>query len=251
MSLSPGTATKTCEKHGEYEARNIGNPGGETLYSQCPKCMEERQKRYEEEERREAERQRQWRISSYLTQSGIPKRYKDKTLDDLQFTTSHQIKNLRTVKNYLKALVNETSASLILCGKPGTGKTHIGTALVSAAICDAIIESQYISIGQILRKVKSTYNRNSEQTEDQIYYHFGVLPFLVIDEVGVQFGTDSEKMIFFEVINRRYENMLPTVLISNLTVEELTGFIGERVMDRFKEDQGAVLAFDWDSYRGK
>ena len=76
-----------------------------------------------------------------------------------------------------------------------------------------------------------------------------LVEFLVIDEVGVQFGTETEKFIFYEVINRRYENVLPTVLISNLTSDELKTFIGDRAFDRFREDGGAILAFDWESYR--
>jgi DNA replication protein DnaC len=72
----------------------------------------------------------------------------------------------------------------------------------------------------------------------------------VLDEVGVQYGTDAEKQIAFEIINTRYENLRPTIIISNLNAAELTTFIGERVMDRLKENGGRLLVFDWPSHRG-
>ena len=39
---------------------------------------------------------------------------------------------------------------------------------------------------------------------------------LILDEVGVQFGSETEKMILFEIINGRYEQLKPTIVISNL-----------------------------------
>lgn len=60
-----------------------------------------------------------------------------------------------------------------------------------------------------------------------------------------------KKMILFEIINTRYEKMRPTILISNLTREELVTFIGERVLDRMSDGGGCTLAFTWESYRSK
>ncbi|MNY40698.1 DNA replication protein DnaC [compost metagenome] len=66
----------------------------------------------------------------------------------------------------------------------------------------------------------------------------------------MQNGTDSERLIVSEIINTRYEQMKPTVLISNFTVKQLEDFMGYRAMDRILES-AAVLAFDWESQRGR
>ena len=73
---------------------------------------------------------------------------------------------------------------------------------------------------------------------------------LILDEVGVQLGTEHEMRILFEVVNERYADCLPTILISNLDEAELLKFTGARLMDRVR-DGGAVVAFDWESHRGK
>lgn len=182
-----------------------------------------------------------------LDESGIPARFKDKKLTDLKYITEKQRKTLKAVSGYLKVILDGSSASLILCGKPGTGKTHIGCAIITEMI-ENNHRSVIISTGNLMRKVKATY-QNNDKTEDEIYEFYGRLPLLVLDEVGVQFGSETEKLIFYEVINMRYNNMLPTILISNLTAEELSGYVGERAFDRFKEDGGAILVFDWESYR--
>ena len=71
---------------------------------------------------------------------------------------------------------------------------------------------------------------------------------LILDEVGVQFGSETEKMILFEIINGRYEQLKPTIVISNLA-DALTDYLGERVVDRLREGGGRMLIFDWPSYR--
>ncbi|HBH7937850.1 TPA: ATP-binding protein, partial [Escherichia coli] len=49
----------------------------------------------------------------------------------------------------------------------------------------------------------------------------------------------------------RYERMKPTILISNQSKDELSAFIGERVIDRMNDGGGCTLAFTWDSYRSR
>ncbi|HFH6599619.1 TPA: ATP-binding protein, partial [Klebsiella pneumoniae] len=51
------------------------------------------------------------------------------------------------------------------------------------------------------------------------------------------------------IINTRYERLKPTILISNLPKDELTKFIGERVIDRMNDGGGCTISFTWDSYR--
>jgi DNA replication protein DnaC len=65
----------------------------------------------------------------------------------------------------------------------------------------------------------------------------------------VQAGSTSEQNLLFDVINERYNNRLPTLLLSNLTQAEVVAVLGERVIDRLREDGGKVITFDWQSAR--
>ena len=70
------------------------------------------------------------------------------------------------------------------------------------------------------------------------------------DEIGVQFGTKFEENALFDILNERYEKRRPSLLLSNLTSQEVRAFLGERVYDRIKEDNGVIVPFDWTSFRG-
>jgi DNA replication protein DnaC len=101
-----------------------------------------------------------------------------------------------------------------------------------------------------VRHIKDTYRKDSIRSESEAIDDLVAPGLLILDEVGVQVGSEHEKMLVFEIINERYQACRSTILISNLNREELTAYLGDRIMDRFNE-AGAVVAFDWASYRGK
>jgi len=71
---------------------------------------------------------------------------------------------------------------------------------------------------------------------------------LVLDEIGVQYGTDGEQTILFDVLDRRYRDLKPSILLTNQDKAGFKQYIGERVFDRLTETSKWV-AFDWQSYR--
>ncbi|VFR32492.1 DNA replication protein DnaC [plant metagenome] len=100
-----------------------------------------------------------------------------------------------------------------------------------------------------MRSIKDTYRRDSKENEADAIARLVEPDLLVLDEVGVQFGSETEKMYLFEIINGRYEALKPTIVISNLAKDALTEYLGERVVDRLREGGGRMVIFDWPSYR--
>ena len=102
----------------------------------------------------------------------------------------------------------------------------------------------------LIREIRATWSRKAEHTEAEVLDYFGELDLLIIEEIGTGAGSEDEKARIFQVINRRYEAMLPTILVSNFDLKALEQEIGSRVLDRLREGDRAVLTFDWPSMRG-
>ena len=109
----------------------------------------------------------------------------------------------------------------------------------------------FITVQRAIRRVRDTWSRDSAETESQA---IGTLVFpdlLILDEVGVQTGSEFEKNLIFDILNERYEKRRPSLLLSNLELADVRAYLGERVFDRLREDGGMAVPFDWASHRGK
>jgi DNA replication protein DnaC len=71
---------------------------------------------------------------------------------------------------------------------------------------------------------------------------------LVIDEIGVQYGTEGEQTILFDVLDIRYRDQMPTILLTNQDMAGARQFLGDRTWDRIRET-GRWVSFDWESFR--
>lgn len=244
------TIDRFCKNHGGYTATTISVFGGKKIYSPCPVCADETERRGRRDAEKEKEAKKAYKIKELMGQSGITKRFLSSSIENYRAITQPQKTALDIVQKYFINFQHrkEQGCSLVFCGLPGTGKTHLACAIGNLLIqeCVSVV---YSTVYKAIGDVKSTYNRNSEKSEYQVIELFKQPELLILDEVGVQFGTDAEKLILYQIINGRYENILPTIMISNLPQKDLSGYIGERCVDRFREGGGAVITFDWDSYR--
>ena len=240
-----------CPEHGTFTARNVIGK----LWSSCPTCVE-RDRAEEVEKSRRAEQQLEnERTQRRLAQSGLVGRFKEATFANFDADDSAQEQAKTTCRSYVESL-DEKTAGLWLVGPPGTGKTHLGSAMVNYVIREKKQWAAIHSAREIVRMLRATWgNRdksrgwdNRPTTEEELIDHLGCLQLLVLDEVGVSYGSDSETVQLFDVLDLRYRKELPTVLLSNLPVGELKTALGDRAYDRLRE--GAVLVpCKWESRR--
>ena len=129
----------------------------------------------------------------------------------------------------------------------GTGKTHLAVG-IALSIMEQQRSPVFVTVQRLIRRVKDSW-RTKEETESEVINAFASPDLLILDEVGVQFGSEFEKQILFDVLNERYEKLKPSILLSNIPSEQLSDYLGERVTDRLRENGGALIGFNWDSYR--
>ncbi|MFT6347101.1 MAG: DNA replication protein DnaC [Psychromonas sp.] len=177
--------------------------------------------------------------------AGISPRFIGNDINNFPVTTNNQFIAVNAVNCFLFNFPDVSN--MLMIGSVGTGKTLLASCIVESLVDNHNCE--IVKLMDMIRKLKGSWSKSSEFEESDIIDHYSNLDLLVIDEIGVQRGTDTEKMFIFDVIDNRYQQRRPTILISNLTRESVSAVIGERCMDRLKQDGGFEIAFDWGSLR--
>lgn len=239
---------KTCDRHGAYEATGTRLRTGREVWTQCPVCVAERKTQEQAEREDRAAALARAEMEAKLEQVAIPARFLGKTLDNFHADTDPQKYALTVARDYLENF--ETYAKrgegLILSGMPGTGKSHIAGAILQGLLPRRV--GLYSTCMGIIRSIRSTWRKDSERSESEVLRLLRGVPLLVVDEIGVQYGTDGEQTILFDVLDGRYRDMKPSILLTNQDRAGFKQFIGERAYDRLTETS-RWIPFDWPSYR--
>lgn len=237
-----------CEVHGEFESRNVFG----RVWSKCPLCVLAKAQQDEAERMREHGEKEAAAWLARIGRANIPERFKDRSLASFCARNDGQKYALTFAKDFADSFSSKaTGRSAIFSGNVGTGKTHLAVGIALHVMRDYGKSAVFITVQRLIRTVRDTWRKDSDASEIEAIRTFSGPDLLILDEVGIQAGSENERQILFDVLNERYENRKSTLLLTNLSVSECKHYLGERVFDRMREDGGEFVAFDWDSYRGK
>lgn len=236
----------SCGTHGDYDGNRI-KCFGRFINSMCPHCQAEKEQEEQLKQQQERAENEQKQIKRSIANIGLPFRFKDASFGNYSTPTDKHKKAVDDCAKFARKIERREYANLILMGGVGTGKTHLAAALCKH-LAGQIISARYTSVREIVQSVRETWGGRGAESESKVLLGYTNPDVLVIDEVGVQNGSANEQTILFDVINERYESMLPVVLVSNLDVAGIKQAIGDRSFDRIR-DAGSCISFTWESYR--
>lgn len=235
-----------CDEHGDYTSRHYL-----TIWTRCPACVAAEVEELEELRRRAAQAARRSAWERALGEAGIPERFQSRTFETYLAESQAQRNALHIAREYAERFIGEARKSgenLIFLGRPGTGKTHLASA-IGMHLMRSGSSVLFSTVQRAMRRVRDSWADGARISEAETIALFTTPDLLILDEIGVQGGTEFERNTMFDMLNERYERRRPVLLISNLSPQGVREFLGDRVYDRLREDAGRIVMFGWDSYR--
>lgn len=170
------------------------------------------------------------KVEKIRAKSNISKRFSTRTFDN--FDKSENVQAWESCKKYVdEEMYNKTRNSLMICGAYGTGKTHLAASIANA-LMDEGVSVLYNTYTGHLEKLKAEYDTPGTRNYLELMKSVDVL---ILDDVGKEKQTEWSESIMFEIINSRYENMLPVIITSNFATNELEGYFGKACYSRLVE----------------
>lgn len=234
----------------------LPQPGGpetlerswQTLLNKSGYVTPERAAEIEAVQRRQEQASRALAASRLRESAGILKRYESADLDDLSFieqAVPDALEDYRAARDALAELLT-FPGTVVLRGDNGSGKTHLASALVRRC-CELGRSARYTTAFDFFVELKSTFGEPG-RTQADLIQRYRRYELLVIDEYEVRSDNSWENTVFRSLIDSRYGAMLSTVLVTNLTIEELQDYLPRAVRDRVRES-GSLVECNWGSLR--
>ena len=132
--------------------------------------------------------------------------------------------------------------SFFVTGACGAGKTHVAVGMLKHFVkllpcenfngIDIFTKTQavFTTAPELLMKIRRCFSLN--ECEETIVNKYSNVPFLVLDDLGVEKTSEWALQTLYIIINSRYSNCLQTVISSNFTIEEIGDKLGDRIASR-------------------
>lgn len=185
-------------------------------------------------EKEEAERKKQEFLMqvSRLKANGL----QDKSLRDYTFANDKGYNpEIRKAHDYVAHWeeMKEKSLGLLLWGDVGTGKSFFAGCIANALL-EKGIPVLMTNFSRILNTLTGMYSDDRNRFIDSLNKY----SLLIIDDLGIERGTEFSLEQVFNVIDSRYRSKKPMIVTTNLTLNELkhpVDLAHARIYDRILE----------------
>jgi DNA replication protein DnaC len=237
-----------CPRHGKYRGKPVNYSRGPRIKvcvnPECPQCAEERRAKEANDkaihERKEA--------AARLEDMNMGKKFWGSTFENFDAYNEELRHHLAVAKKFAE----RPNGELVMIGENGNGKNHLAAAILKKA--GGVIYT-CSEIGIMLRECY-----NGKNSEAELFHHLCTVPLLIIDELDKAKESEAKNNWMSHIIGKRYNNMLPAVLVANGHLQEdckktrkpcprcIEYHLENDVLSRIFED-GILLKFNSPDYR--
>ncbi len=208
-------------------------------YHKCPQCAVE----FLEEQKRNAQAEIDRTVrEKHFAGAMLPERHANSGFKNYIVQHAGQQNALNQVVSFAKNMIHGHKNNFVMVGPTGTGKTHLSCA-TARTLLNKGKYARYITSEDLAQRIMNAWEQ-PDATEKSVIYDFSQYDLLILDEYGLH-DRDKRRELIHKVLYARYDAGKPTMLISNMTKDDLATDLGDRLWSRFQHDGLAVVECNW------
>ena len=146
-----------------------------------------------------------------------------------KFMTPQDTNSLQAAKEAGEDYARNQKGWLLIEGGYGCGKTHLAAAIANFAV-NSGTPTLFITVPDLLDTLRFAFS-DPETTFEARFEEVRNADLLLLDDFGTQNATAWAQEKLFQIMNYRYINKLPTVITTNLMLDEIESRIRSRLQD--------------------
>lgn len=140
-----------------------------------------------------------------------------------------QEKSLTVARSHSEQFAHDLKGWLLFCGGYGCGKTHLAAAIANHA-AGLGISTLFLTVPDLLDTLRASYGSDEDPYAER-FEEIRNVGLLVLDNLWTQNATSWAQEKLFQLFDHRYVKKLPTVITTDMDLEELDGRIRSRLQD--------------------
>ena len=175
------------------------------------------------------QKERQQRIKEFHKNCGLDSDFYGAIIHFEQYSEE----TIQKLRQFVENVRNRKGGFLIINGMVGTGKTS-----AAAAVMNELLMGTYLDMPELELKLNTADRYNSDENREQFLHKLSRCELLVLDEIGrFPERRQTEQPVLFYLLNRRFQNKRPTIVITNMSAKELADFLGQALIDRIRSNR--------------
>ncbi len=156
--------------------------------------------------------------------------------------------NLREAIRMARAYAEHPHGWLVLFGRYGAGKTHLAAAIANAVAARGT-PVLFVAVPDLLDWLRAAFHPRSDAPYDRRFDEAKLVPFLVLDDLGLESATPWAREKLYQLLNFRYLAKLPTVITTAIPLDQLEK-LDPRIASRLSDEtRVTVITLEIPPYR--
>jgi DNA replication protein DnaC len=167
---------------------------------------------------------------------GLLERSNLKAMQNKTFATFIVREEQQNAYNRARDFAEHPEGWLVMLGSYGTGKTHLAAAIGNRRL-ELGQPAFFMVAPDLLDHLRSAFSPSSETPFDDLFESVKGAPLLILDDLGTQTTTAWANEKLFQILNHRSMLRLPTVITTNVPLDEM----GDRLASRMADAELSIL----------